>query len=68
MPTWEAAARHGASSAPGTCWPSTVNDSMVAVPCMASTSADGPPKLIVWSRQPCSQAGSRAVAVELPRR
>ena len=68
VPTREGAARQGASRTPGTAWPSTVNDSMVAVPCMASTRADGPPKLILSTRQPCRHAGSRAVAVERPSR
>ncbi len=65
-PTWDAAARHGASSAPGTCCPSTVRPSIVAVPCIASTRASGPPKLMVWSWQPVLQSGSEALAVERP--
>ena len=53
LPIWErlrAAIR--ASSTPRTGLPSTVNDSIVAVPCIASTSADGPPKLIFSTWQP----------------
>ncbi len=51
---------------PGTCCPSTVNESMVAVPCIDSTRDDGPPKLIFSIWHLVSQAVSLTVLVAWP--